>query len=402
LEKIIDIENETTLETNTFEKLLDEYENYRPQRGQIVQGKVLAMTEDAIILDVGAKRDAIVPRWDLGDLDEESIQDLSVGYQLPVYVTNPLGSNDELRVSIEKGLEQRDWERAQSHLADQDALELEVVGINRGGLLVEFGRLRGFVPNSHIPGLRRNMNEENTKSAKSKMMGNAVNVKVIEADPDKKRLVLSGKAAEESRRRARLKELKTQIGERIRGTVTNTVDFGVFVDLAGVDGLIHISRLSWEKVRRPSDILQPGDEVEVLVMEVDVDRGRVSLNRRALLPGPWDQFASRYHPGDIIQGKVKSVLEFGALVELTGQVTGLVHTSEYLPGTAPAPADALKPGDRLLVKILEINPQQERVRLSMRQVPQQDVSNWMLEEKDYSVRVEDAVEEQKQTDENEG
>jgi ribosomal protein S1 len=157
------------------------------------------------------------------------------------------------------------------------------------------------------------------------------------------------------------------------------VDFGVFVNLDGVDGLIHRSRLSWEEFDHPSDVLQPGEEVEVLIKDIDIERERVSLDRRALLPGPWDDFADQYKPGDSLEGEVVSVRDFGAFVKLTDQITGLLHVSELLPGVSHDPQKVLNVGDTVLVRIIEIEKEQERVSLSMRRLPEDDIANWVIE-----------------------
>jgi small subunit ribosomal protein S1 len=335
------------------------------------------MTEDTLLLDVGAKRDAVVPRRELANLDEKVFENISVGDQLPVYVTNTSSYEDELLVSVEKGLEKQDWERAEVHLDNGEILDLKIVGYNKGGLLVAFGRLDGFVPNSMIPTLPRGLSRNEKNSAKAKMIGTTLQVKVIEVDQSRKRLVLSGKAAESSRRKERIQELV--VGEKLTGTVSNVVDFGVFVDLDGVDGLIHRSRLSWENFDHPSELLQTGDEVEVLIKDVDIERERVSLDRRALLPGPWDDFLKQYHPGDILEGEVVSVRDFGAFVRLTDEITGLLHVSELLPGVSHDPTKVLNPGDNVLVRIIDIDKEQERVSLSMRRLPEDDIAHWVIE-----------------------
>jgi small subunit ribosomal protein S1 len=351
--------------------MLEDYESIRPRRGQIVQGEVLELTEDTVLLDVGAKRDAVVPRRELTSLDGKMFEDISIGDQLPVYVTNTSSYDDELLVSIEKGLEQQDWEHAEGYLASGEILELEIIGYNKGGLLVAFGRLDGFVPNSMIPGMSRGLSQNEKISAKAKMVGTKLQLKVIEVDQSKKRLVLSGNAAQRIRRKERVREL--EVGEKITGTVSNVVDFGAFVDLDGVDGLIHRSHLAWEDFEHPSEILQAGDEVEVLVKDVDLERERISLDRRALLPGPWHDFAQQYAPGDILEGEVVSVRDFGAFVKLSDQITGLLHVSELLPGVSRDPTKALNPGDKVPVRIVEIDKEQERVRLSMRRLPEDDI-----------------------------
>jgi len=375
--KIITTQTKINNQNNNFEELLQEYESVRPHRGQIVQGEVVELTEDTVLLDVGAKRDAVVPARELANLDETLFEDLSIGDQLPVYVTNTSSYGDELLVSIERGLEQQDWERAKEYLESKDTLELKIIGYNKGGLLLEFGRLDGFVPNSMVPGLPRGLSKQAKQTLKTKMIGDSLQAKVIEVDQPRKRLILSGKAAESLHRKERLEELEE--GEHITGTVSNVVDFGVFVNLDGVDGLIHRSRLSWEDFEHPSNVLQPGDEVEVLIKDVDIERERISLDRRALLPGPWDDFAKEHNNGDILEGEVVSVRDFGAFIKLTEEITGLLHVSELLPGVTHDPTKVLSPGDEILVRIIEIDKEQERVSLSMRRLPQDDIANWVIE-----------------------
>ena len=367
---------------NSFSELLDNYEIIRPHRGQIVDGKVVAFTKDAVILDVGAKRDAIVPPREVARLDEMNVDDIDIGDNLPVYITSTSSYEGELIVSIERGLEQLDWEKAETALENEDILLLDVVGYNRGGLLVEFGRLRGFVPNSLVPGLPRGGNESNLLAAKSEMVSGTLAVKVIRVDRAKKRLVLSAKAAESAHRKERLKEL--QVGEVVTGTVVNAVDFGVFVDLGGVDGLIHKSRLSWEHVSNPREILHQGDEVKVVINDVDVEKERVSLDRRALLPDPWQQFAQTHESGDVLEGTVEGVVDFGAFVKLSDQITGLVHASELYQGISHSPTEVLHEGDTVLVRIIDIDEEERRVSLSMRRVPPDEIAHWIFGNEDVS------------------
>jgi small subunit ribosomal protein S1 len=228
-----------------------------------------------------------------------------------------------------------------------------------------------------VPTPPRSLSKNDKISIKAKMIGTTLQVKVIEVDQTKKRFVLSGKATESIHRKERLQELET--GERITGIVSNVVDFGAFVNLDGVDGLIHRSRLSWQDFDHPSDVVEPGEEVEVLIKDVDIERERVSLDRRALIPGPWDDFAEQYHPGDGLEGEVVSVRDFGAFVKLTDEITGLLHVSELLPGLSHDPEKVLSPGDTVLVRIIEIDSEQERVRLSMRRLPEDDIANWVIE-----------------------
>lgn len=319
-------------------------------------------------MDIGAKRDAIVPGRELSHLDDITIQDISIGDQIPVFVTNTSNLDDELLVSIERGLEQQDWDRAEAYFASGDMLELKVVGYNKGGLLVEFGRLTGFLPKSLVPDLPRGMSREEMRTVKSEMLGTLLALKVIEVNQPNKRLILSARTAGDSRRKERLQEL--QPDEVISGRVTNVVDFGVFVDLGGIDGLIHKSRLDWVEVSHPSEILKSGEEVEVLVEAVDIERGRVSLNRKALIPNPLELFAEQFQPGDLIDGIVEAERDFGIFVKLTENITGLVHISELSTEVEGPPETELNSGDEITVKILKIDPKRGRVSLSMKIEPE--------------------------------
>jgi ribosomal protein S1 len=223
----------------------------------------------------------------------------------------------------------------------------------------------------------RGLSRNEKLKIKTQMIGRSLLVNVIEVNQHRKRLILSGLAAEENLRKQRLKELP--VGEKITGTVSNVVEFGVFVDLGGVDGLIHVSRLSWDKVEHPSAVLQSGDEVEVLIEDVDIERERVSLDRKACLPNPWDEFAQEHSPGDILEGEVVSVRDFGAFVHLTAHITGLLHVSELLPGVSCEPTKVMATGDVVPVRIIAIDAEQERVSLSMRRLPEDDIAHWVME-----------------------
>jgi ribosomal protein S1 len=209
------------------------------------------------------------------------------------------------------------------------------------------------------------------------MVGDSIQVQPIEVKQSRKRLILSGTEAQKKDSKQRLQEL--EVGEKIIGTVSNVVDFGVFVSLDGVDGLIHNSRLSWEDFDHPSEVLQPGEKVEVLIKDVDVERERISLDRKGLLPGPWDKFAKHHNQGDVLEGEVVSVRDFGAFIKLTDEITGLMHVSELLPGVTDDPTVVLDPGDEVLVRILDIDQEQERVSLSMRQLPDDEIANWVID-----------------------
>lgn len=359
-----------------FEELLDEYTYDAPRRGEFREAEVLRVDEDTVLLDVGAKRDAVVTRKDLSRLEDEDLDEIEPGDRIPVRVMRSPGKvSNKLEVSISRGLEREDWDRALELLESGDPVELKITGYNRGGLEVEFGRLRGFVPNSHITSIRRGIGLEKLRESKEEMVGDTILLKAIEVNQRRRRLVFSSRALASERRKRRLSEL--EVGQVIEGQVVNLVDFGAFVDLGGVDGLVHISELDWERVEHPSDVLSVGDELEVLVKDVDVERERVSLSRKALLPSPWDEIKKKYDGNDLVEGEVTNVVDFGAFVALPEGVEGLLHVSEMVVGGAGSPEEALRPGDKVLVRIVELNPEDERIGLSMQQVTYDEQMAWM-------------------------
>ncbi|MCB0016709.1 MAG: S1 RNA-binding domain-containing protein [Anaerolineales bacterium] len=379
-------ENEKQVNTNEipaenlFATLLAEYEPVVPHKGQFLAGEIVQIEDNMILANVDAKRTAVVPPQDLARLDEADLEALEVGDEVTLYVLHtPIGDED-LLVSLNRGLELRDWENAGDYMADEEVVELEVIGHNKGGLLVAFGHLRGFVPTSHVPSLRRLQNRRELASLKEDMVGEELPLKVIEVDPQRRRLILSATKAQTEVKAQRLLELKLKEHEAIKGTVTNLVKFGAFVDLDGVEGLIHLSELAWTHVRQPADVLAAGDEVEVLIQAVDLEQERISLSRKALLPSPWDSFMARYEIGELIEGTVTNVTDFGAFVSLADGIEGLIHVSEMHGGRDLEPKDLLSRGDQVLVRILRLEPERERIGLSQRQVSQWEETEWIFQQ----------------------
>jgi small subunit ribosomal protein S1 len=368
-------ENEE-ITSNWFEQAIDDYDYERPRRGQFLEGNILRIDDDAILVDIGLKRDAIVPIWDLNLLPKDFLASLSPGNEVLVCIMRPPEGDQDLLVSLNKGLEYKSWQQAETYLENGLTFEVEVIGENRGGLLANFDGLRAFIPNSQVAELRRR-DSQSARQLKNEMMGQKLLVKVIEVDRDRQRLILSALAAEDEKRKMRLEELEER--QIILGKVSSTVKFGVFVDLGGIDGLVHISELDWQRVERPSDMFKVGDEIQVQVIGIDVERERVSLSRKALLPSPWQQLEQKFKPGDVIEGEVKNVLDFGAFVEISEGIEGLVHVSEIGYSATGVPQELVKAGERILVRILDIDPERERISLSMRRVPIEEQIAWMTE-----------------------
>ena len=359
-----------------FTRLLEEFSPEQPRRGQLIEGSILQIEGDAIFLDVGAKHDAVVPRNEIEKIGPEQFNNLKPGCRLPVYVLRaPRGTGDFL-VSIERGLEVEDWDRAEACLASSEVLELEVIGNNRGGLLVLYGKLQGFVPNSHISELRRGMTAEQRDSFKREKIGTSMFLRVLEIDRKQRRLVLSSRATKKYKRMKRLKELKPD--QVLEGQVVELVDFGAFVDLGGVDGLVHISELAWHRVEHPSEVMNIGDTVTVQVKAVDIERQRISLSHKSLIPGPWDSVRENYVLGEFVEGTVTNVRIFGAFVLFQDGIEGLIYKDEMdLVGT-DRPRDIVSSGESVVVRIVDIDPERKRMSLSLRQAIDEGEADWII------------------------
>jgi small subunit ribosomal protein S1 len=358
--------------TKSFEYMLSDYEYEHPRKGQFLEGEIVRIEEEAIFIDVGAKHDAVVSRNDINNLDEELLANLERGDQLPVYVIQAPGEEDNLLVSISKGLEQEYWDRAERCFTSGETLSLEAVGLNRGGLVVSFGSINGFIPNSHIPEILNIRSQEQVEARKVDLIGKQLPLKVIEVGRDRNRLILSAKIARRDILLRRLRELNP--GDVTKGVVVNIVNFGVFVDLNGITGLIHISELSWYNVKHPAEELSSGEEIEVMVIEVDHDRERVSLSRKALMPNPWDSVEERYSEGDLVEGVVTSIKNFGVFVRLSTGLEGLIHVSEM----HGKPESTLSLGQTVLVRIVAIDPHRERISLSLKRVTAEEYLSWLM------------------------
>lgn len=369
-------EEKPTEQPGWFQEFVDHYDVEKPQQGEMLTGKILDIQEGSILLDVGLKRDAIIPGQDLDKVEKEILEGLSVGDEITVAVIRtPLG-DDDLLVSLQRGLTQKTWAKAEELSQSDQVIELDVVDQNRGGLLVSYENLQAFVPNSHIPAIRRGTSTQKAGEIKAEMIGKKLPVKVIEVDQKERRLVFSARVAQKEQRMKRLEEI--QVGQVVQSRVVNVVDFGVFVDLDGVDGLVHKSEIDWERISHPSKLFKVGDEIEVKVVSVDKEQERISLSRKILLPNPWEKLVEKFHVGDLVEGVVVSVLDFGAFVEIQEGLHGLVHISEIGYANTEDPKAVLKKGDPVLVKILGIEVARERISLSMRRVPLSEQMEWIM------------------------
>jgi small subunit ribosomal protein S1 len=339
----------------------EEYDYSRPRPGEIRRATILSVGENDVLVDLGSKRDGIVHPRDLELLDDAYRAGLQVGDRVPVCVLGISGHQGELVVSLNQGLAQQDWLQAQELLESRQVYEAEAVNVNRGGVVVQFGRLRGFVPNSQLSAVRPGLRGERLWQVKHDLIGQILSLVVIEVDQQRRRLVLSQRGADWHKRQQLLNELTE--GEVRTGVVRNLVGFGAFVDLGGLDGLIHISELDWQHVSHPSEVLSVGDPVEVYVLNVDRERERVGLSRKRLLPDPWPIVVDRLHVGGTVEGTVTGTVTFGVFVDLGEGVEGLVHNSQMPYGGSAS--SELAPGSPIKVRVLEVDRRRRRIALGL-------------------------------------
>jgi small subunit ribosomal protein S1 len=355
---------QTMTDEPDFRTLLESSENTpRPQRGDVLSGRVVALDTQGMIVDLGLKRDGVVPRAELDKLHEEGV-DFAVDQEVPVVVIEPEDKDGNLRVSVNQGRQQKDWLTAERLMATGEMWEGAVTGYNRGGLIVQFGDVQAFVPVSHISDLPRGVPENERQSRLAGLVGRKMGFKVIEVDRQRRRLVLSQRNAQKEYRERQKSRLLSDLseGQVRRGVVTGLRDFGAFVDLGGADGLIHISELSWRRVKHPSEVLAVGQEVEVEVLKVDRDSKRIGLSLKRRQPDPWQRVAERFQPGQVVEGTLTRLAPFGAFVDLGEGVEGLLPTNQ-VSGQA-----GIAEGATVRVKILNVEPDRQRIGLALQAV----------------------------------
>ncbi len=331
----------------------------QPKRGDLLQGTVIAADSSGLVVDLGLKRDGIVPRADLDKLPPEEA-DFQVNDEIAVLVVDPLDSDGNLVVSIAQARESEDWIRARKLMEEQTIIEAIPNGYNRGGLVVPFGRLRAFVPASHLSDLPRGLDDQQRAAHLNAMVGRKMPFRVIEVDPKRRRLVFSErKAIRQWRQDQKARVIETlKEGEIRKGVVTSLREFGAFVDIGGADGLIHISELSWERVEDPADVLQVGQEVETLVIRLDRRANRIGLSLKRLQTNPWEKAADDLAPGAEFEGVVSRHTNAGAFVRLPVGLEGLVRPANE---GASLPA----PGEEVRVRITSFDPAHERLDLDL-------------------------------------
>ncbi len=339
---------------------------FRPiEEGEVVTGHVVRIDKDEVLVDIGYKSEGVIPANELSIRKAVDPHDeVHLGEEVDAIVLTKEDQDGRLIMSKKRARFEKAWRRIETAAESGEPVEGTVIEVVKGGLIIDLG-VRGFLPASLVD-IRRVPNLD-------EYMGTKIETKVIELNRSRNNVVLSRRAVLEEER----KEVRQQILDRLQpglvveGQISNIVDFGAFVDLDGIDGLIHISELSWSHVNHPSEILNIGDTVKVKVLDIDRDRQRISLGLKQTQEDPWQRIMDTYNVGDELAGKVTKVVTFGAFVEILDGVEGLVHISELAPHHVESPREIVHPGDDIRVKILEIDSERRRLSLSAKRVEDQ-------------------------------
>jgi ribosomal protein S1 len=332
-----------------------------PSPGDIVDGVVVRVDPDEVLVDIGSKAEGVISSKELGFRGDAGTE-LEPGDQIKVYVLQPENEEGNVVLSLRRARAETTWLTAAEKQETGDVMEAEVREQNKGGLIVNVLGLRGFLPSSQVArAYAGNLDQ---------LVSQRIPVKILEVNRKRNRLIVSQKAAEDEDRARRREDLfaRLQVGDEVGGTVSGLTSYGAFVDIGGADGLIHISELSWDRVTRVTDVLQPGDDVKVKVIKLDTDQNRISLSLRQLQQDPWERLLQTIPVGSIVDGTVTKTKKYGAFLQVIPGIEGLLHISELSWDHVDKTEDVVKVGDKVQVKVIGIDPARRRVSLSLKQL----------------------------------
>ena len=377
-----------------LQELLDQHDYELPKVGDIRKGIIVAINNQGVIIDLGLKRDGLVPLSDLSKLSDEDRAALTVNDEIPVFILNT-EQPDSLVVSINMAMLNQDWIEAEALMKSGEIIEGEVIGYNKGGAIIPYGRLRGFVPASHLSELTPGMSDRKRQQKLAKLRTEKLPVKIIEVDRRRRRLVFSQRDAQkewEEKRKGEMLESLNE-GDVLTGRVSGLRDFGIFVDIGGADGLVHISELAWHRIDHPREVVKVGDEIEVVVLKLDRKEQRISLSRKKVLPNPWESVEERYELNQLVEGTVTRILDYGAFAEIEPGIEGLLHVSQLSRTNVENVNEVVKEGETHLLRVVSIDPQRQRIGLSLKAVTAQEQIEWMEEHMAQEEAVAELVEE---------
>ena len=329
--------------------------------GQLVAGTVVKVDREEALLDIGFKSEGVIPRRELSLRNDVAVDELvNVGDQIEALVIQKEDKDGRLILSKKRAQYEKAWGDIQKVKDNDGMVKGLVIEVVKGGLIVDIG-LRGFLPASLVE-LRRVRDLQ-------PYMGMEIEAKIIELDKNRNNVVLSRRSWLEETQKEQREEFLDLLkpGERRKGVISSVVNFGAFVDLGGMDGLIHVSELSWKHVSHPSEVVTIGDEVDIEVLEVDLDRERISLSLKATQQDPWQEFADTHRVGELVYGRVTKLVPFGSFIQVGENIEGLVHISEMSNHHVDLPEQVVTPGEELWVKIIDVDLEKRRISLSVKQ-----------------------------------
>jgi len=332
-------------------------------RGEIVKGKVISLNDDEIMVNIGYKSDGIIKREELSnDPSIKPNEVVSLNDEIDVYIVSLDDGEGNVVLSKKRVDSIKGWDELESIYNNKEDVKAKITEVVNGGAIAIVNGLRGFIPASHIA-------DRYVDDIKP-YIGKIVDVRIIDFDREKRRIVLSRKLVEKEELEAKRDEIwKTlETNQEVEGQVKRITDFGAFVDLGGIDGLVHISDLSWSHVKHPSEIVKVGDTIKVIILDIDRNKNRISLGLKQIMPHPWDNILNKYNIGDIAEGTITKLVDFGAFVRIESGIEGLVHISQICNEHINKPSEKLSVGQKVKVKILDIKPEEQRMSLSIKEV----------------------------------
>jgi len=336
------------------------------RRGEVLEGHVMVIERDGLLVDIGYKSEGVVPQQEMLSLGADPLTKVQISDAILVYVTQPETAAGQVGLSIDRARGEQGWRVLQERFETGDVFEAEITGFNKGGLLANVEGVNAFIPMSQVVGAKPGSDGTNPLSAQ---VGRELQLKVIEINRRRNRVILSERAALQEWRAEQKDRLLDELaeGEVRTGTVASIRNFGVFVDLGGADGLVHLSELSWDRNAQPEELFKIGDEVSVYILRVDKESKKIALSIRRASPEQWEQMITQYAVGDVVPGVITKLVPFGAFARLPGPVEGLVHVSEIVERRIAHPEEVLEDGDVVPLKIVRIEHDRHRLGLSLRE-----------------------------------
>ncbi len=361
-------------ESFDFETLLDEGISIDfPKKGEIREGVIASITPEQILVNVGTKSEGVITGRELESIPRDILESFVIDQPIQVYIIDPEDSNGNLVLSYTKAYEEQVWKNAEDAMSSKEVIDSVISGYNKGGLIVDYGTLRGFIPASQIALSRRmgGAEGETPEQRWSKMVGQPIRVRIIEVDRERRRLILSERQASSETRESLKQKMIDALteGEILSGRVASLADFGAFININGMaDGLVHLSEISWDHIKKPADVLQVGQEVKVKVISVDKEKNRIGLSIRQTQEDPWGSQVAKYQVGQLVEGVITRLTKFGAFAKLDESFEGLIHISEISDKRIEHAKEVLKEGDKVTLRIIKIDPANHRIGLSVRRV----------------------------------